>query len=757
MVVELGREPGAVDSILRGLLGPPRNRFTDAAERDAYATVNPTWLASYDADANVYITVGGQLQHRSASAWVDATEVLQGGRGPQGGQGDTGPPGATFPAGQAADLVLAAVDGIAREWRKLGYDNLAAELQSRIAPLPASDNAGQALVSSGSGLYYTSSGHSGSGVTEARVEALLRAHAGLPNVHHAPPTSIAAADISGAAALRWGSFTLALEQRLLGIATGAEVNVQADWNASSGDAFILNKPTIYLPTSAVPLAESGAGAVGTAITFARADHIHPLRTIQAAAVQGAAALRWGSFTLALEQRLLGMEAGAEVNVNADWNATSGDAQILNKPATFGGPTVSASAPPSPSAGDLWFDTTVNALKVYGGTAWATLGSGGSGLNQTQVQALITAHQQNAAAHHAAVTRLPASAITSIPPDWVNPAMWDGSAETNSARIFSPNQLLDAIARETQTWAQAGNTDDIPLSKIPALTRAQLSATLQGYVDHAFVSITRSGAEIRFGQNDGTHEGLDFAVIAAAAAAATGNDRLAFSSLRGATAGDLRTLLALPAPTSGTTRYLREDNSWAAIVLPTASTDAAGIVELATDAEALAAATGERVLTPSNFAALKATTLPLPDASVAQLGTTGRVSDAGHRHVATAPHSGGNTHTQTRYLGISTDATITDAALTTGAFSTSDTDDTFAWPDPPSVADDARVYLWAAVPADTGDVTGLQQAGAGSLGLITELTQQANRTLGGVAYKVWRSTTTWPGAIGGQGVTINQAA
>ena len=29
-----------------------------------------------------------------------------------------------------------------------------------------------------------------------------------------------------------------------GIASGAEVNVNADWNASSGDAEILNKPTI---------------------------------------------------------------------------------------------------------------------------------------------------------------------------------------------------------------------------------------------------------------------------------------------------------------------------------------------------------------------------------------------------------------------------------------------------------------------------------------------------------------------------------
>lgn len=38
-----------------------------------------------------------------------------------------------------------------------------------------------------------------------------------------------------------------------------------------------------------------------------------------------------SFDSASSTKLAGIEAGAEVNVNADWNATTGDAQILNKP------------------------------------------------------------------------------------------------------------------------------------------------------------------------------------------------------------------------------------------------------------------------------------------------------------------------------------------------------------------------------------------------------------------------------------------
>ena len=38
-----------------------------------------------------------------------------------------------------------------------------------------------------------------------------------------------------------------------------------------------------------------------------------------------------NYTEAEKTKLAGIEAGAEVNVNADWDATSGDAQILNKP------------------------------------------------------------------------------------------------------------------------------------------------------------------------------------------------------------------------------------------------------------------------------------------------------------------------------------------------------------------------------------------------------------------------------------------
>ena len=46
-----------------------------------------------------------------------------------------------------------------------------------------------------------------------------------------------------------GLMSAADKVKLNGIATGAEVNVQSDWNATSGDALILNKPTIPTKTS----------------------------------------------------------------------------------------------------------------------------------------------------------------------------------------------------------------------------------------------------------------------------------------------------------------------------------------------------------------------------------------------------------------------------------------------------------------------------------------------------------------------------
>lgn len=62
--------------------------------------------------------------------------------------------------------------------------------------------------------------------------------------------------------LSTNDYTTTEKNKLAGIAAGAEVNVNADWNASSGDAQILNKPSI--PSSAADIGAVATSAVGAA-------------------------------------------------------------------------------------------------------------------------------------------------------------------------------------------------------------------------------------------------------------------------------------------------------------------------------------------------------------------------------------------------------------------------------------------------------------------------------------------------------------
>lgn len=63
--------------------------------------------------------------------------------------------------------------------------------------------------------------------------------------------------------------------KLDGIEAGAEANVNADWNASSGDAQILNKPTIPAAADAAPQ-PLGVAAIGSSTDYAREDHVHAM-------------------------------------------------------------------------------------------------------------------------------------------------------------------------------------------------------------------------------------------------------------------------------------------------------------------------------------------------------------------------------------------------------------------------------------------------------------------------------------------------
>lgn len=53
------------------------------------------------------------------------------------------------------------------------------------------------------------------------------------------------------------NFTTTLKGKLDGIASGAEVNVQSNWNATSGDAYIQNKPNVSQRTVITTTTKNG--------------------------------------------------------------------------------------------------------------------------------------------------------------------------------------------------------------------------------------------------------------------------------------------------------------------------------------------------------------------------------------------------------------------------------------------------------------------------------------------------------------------
>lgn len=122
--------------------------------------------------------------------------------------------------------------------------------------------------------------------------------------------------------------TSAERTKLGGIEAGAEVNVNADWNAVSGDAQILNKPTLatvattgsYTDLSNKPTIVSSV--TGTA-PIVSSGGTTPAISITAATTSAA-----GSMSSADKSKLDGIAAGAEVNQNAFSNvAVSGQTTV----------------------------------------------------------------------------------------------------------------------------------------------------------------------------------------------------------------------------------------------------------------------------------------------------------------------------------------------------------------------------------------------------------------------------------------------
>jgi len=107
-------------------------------------------------------------------------------------------------------------------------------------------------------------GSSAGTVTEGNDSRLSDAR--TPTSHAASHTD-GTDDIQDATSSQKGLMTATYATKLNGVATGAEINVNADWNASSGDAQILNKPSdltdlsVHNVTELADISDAGSGII----------------------------------------------------------------------------------------------------------------------------------------------------------------------------------------------------------------------------------------------------------------------------------------------------------------------------------------------------------------------------------------------------------------------------------------------------------------------------------------------------------------
>ena len=151
--------------------------------------------------------------------------------------------------------------------------------------------------------------------------------------------------------LSTNDFTTTLKNKLDGIADGAEVNVQADWSATSGDAYIANKPDLsslpYLPLAGgtmeteanITLIGDGALKFGTKSVIRQEGDILNIISTDAVVITGNVSAT----------NLSGTNTGDE-------DLTSIDTEVLNFDITKNNPVH--------AEGKLFYDKTKHALSYY---------------------------------------------------------------------------------------------------------------------------------------------------------------------------------------------------------------------------------------------------------------------------------------------------------------------------------------------------------------------------------------------------------
>ncbi|NCC68673.1 MAG: collagen-like protein, partial [Clostridia bacterium] len=294
-----------------GPTGPQGQKGDDGADgasfvvKSLYATLLALQTAHPTGAAGDTYAVG-TVDNNVIYIWdVDDAEwqsvgALQGPQGPQGPTGATGPQGPTGATGPQGPQGIQGVQGIQGETGPQG-------------PQGIQGIAGEAGQSA-----YTSACNAGYTGTETAFNGAL---AGIDDK----------VDKVAGKGLSTEDYTTAEKTKLAGIAEGAEANVQSDWNASSGDAQILNKPTSMTPTAHKTTHSTGGTDALAASDIGAATRLSGTATLAVANWAGSAAPYSYALTVAgmlatdtpHVDRVTGTDATAAAAINTAWALISG--------------------------------------------------------------------------------------------------------------------------------------------------------------------------------------------------------------------------------------------------------------------------------------------------------------------------------------------------------------------------------------------------------------------------------------------------
>ena len=123
-----------------------------------------------------------------------------------------------------------------------------------------------------------------------------------------------------------GLMTSVQNNKLASIDDNADVNVQSDWDATTGDALILNKPTTITSAQAMKLAGIEASAdvnVGTNLTHTQSANVVQIHSSTGTdtSIPTASSSVAGVLTATDKTKLDGIATGAEVNVRSVTSTT----------------------------------------------------------------------------------------------------------------------------------------------------------------------------------------------------------------------------------------------------------------------------------------------------------------------------------------------------------------------------------------------------------------------------------------------------